>query len=755
MQEVIQKAHTASKAELQEAQQARASLQAQVEKLSRVSATGAVGALHLPTSTEQVQGDLQAVRENSCKMQGHHEREVAGLQRQLEDSRQALQAANALVEQLQNAARHVQRSSGTVKSDNSEGRVAELDVREAELVAEREAALGQVSALRYKIAELAHELKDRRQLTSLRFSEPGGGISFSGLGDKCIMGSEPAAVGVQDSELGIRPRSNTQQGMCSASCQDGKVNSGPGTLCSSNEASKPQSTVLQVDGRSENGAMHLQAGRGPATTAQIRQLQAELATMRMRAESAEAAVSERDKARAILRAQLAEMACDSTQEVLTQAHTENESLLQRLRAECAANEALREAQADLQVTVVALKRRMELLQAQSRQLEYSRSLVGSASGIAPRASVGHVAAKPLMRQEKQVQADLPCNCNAEAWLIATNLELQQTSELLDAAVRRQAELEQELAEKCVLLGECHSHMEKLKEELECRNKDLVQAGQRVGILTQNLVEATSEGESIGQRIRELERDVAHKCSSLQASQEDLQALKQDLENAHASLEAARAERQTLQQDVDRQTSKLGTSMQTVTELEEELRKASLQATAAKERLEHLEQDLTARNLLLEGTSKRAKGLEEALAAAELGRAAEAQNGRIKLDALQQQLTAAETQLSAQQAAPGGQLHVCCTERGPQVDCATHINLQEELKQEKEARLKAETAAADAGKQAKAQASAWRQSLHGLKEDQAEMLRQWTAASTAWEVERQYLEAEIAHLEARVKELASN
>jgi chromosome segregation ATPase len=754
MQEVIQKAHTASKAELQEAQQARASLQAEVEKLSRVSAAGAVGALHLPTSTEQVPGDLQAVRENICKMQGHHERVVEGLQCQLEDSRQALQAANALVEQLQNAAQHVQTSTGTVKSDNSEGRVAELDVRETELVAEREAALGQVSALRYKIAELAHELKDRRQLTSLRFSEPGGGITFSGLGDKCIMGSDPAAVGVQDSELGIRPRSNTQQGMCSASCQDAKVYSGPGTLCISNEASKPQSTVLQVDGRSENGAMHLQAGRGPATTAQIRQLQAELAATRMRAESAEAAVSERDKARAILRAQLAEMACDSTQEVLNQAHMENESLLQRLRAECAANEALREAQADLQVTVVALKRRMELLQAQSRQLDYFSS-VGSASGSAPRASVGHVAAKPFMRQEKQVQAELPCNCNAEAWRIATNLELQQTSELLDAAVRRQAELEQELAEKCVLLEECHSRMEKFKEELECRNKDLVQAGQRVGILTQNLVEATSEGESIGQRMRELERDVAHKCSSLQASQEDLQALKQDLENAHASLEAASAERQTLQQDVDRQTSKLGTSVQTVTELEEELRKASLQATAANERIEHLEQDLTARNLLLEGTSKRAKGLEEALAAAELGRAAEAKNGHIKLDALQQQLTAAETQLSAQQAAPGGQLHVCCTERGPQVDCAMHINLQEELKQEQEARLKAETAAADAGKQAKAQAAAWRQSLHGLKEDQAEMLRQWTAASAAWEEERQYLETEITHLEARVKELASS
>jgi hypothetical protein len=41
-------------------------------------------------------------------------------------------------------------------------------------------------------------------------------------------------------------------------------------------------------------------------------------------------------------------------------------------------------------------------------------------------------------------------------------------------------------------------------------------------------------------------------------------------------------------------------------------------------------------------------------------------------------------------------------------------------------------------------------LQGLKEDQAEILRQWTAASTAWEEERQCLEAEIAQLSARVQ-----
>jgi chromosome segregation ATPase len=184
----------------------------------------------------------------------------------------------------------------------------------------------------------------------------------------------------------------------------------------------------------------------------------------------------------------------------------------------------------------------------------------------------------------------------------------------------------------------------------------------------------------------------------------------------------------------------------VQSLETELAESRLCLDGTKTRVHDLESQLEERGARLEETCKHVHDLEEAVAAAELQTATEAESGQVRLNALQQQLTVAEAQLAAAQAAS----HTRGTAKSSQAGSGTDILVQEELNMERAARLKAEASAADASRQAKAQAAAWRQSLQGLKEDQAEILRQWTAASTAWEEERQCLEAEIAQLSARVQ-----
>ena len=77
-------------------------------------------------------------------------------------------------------------------------------------------------------------------------------------------------------------------------------------------------------------------------------------------------------------------------------------------------------------------------------------------------------------------------------------------------------------------------------------------------------------------------------------------------------------------------------------------------------------------------------------------------------------------------------------------------LAAQLEAEQAARGRADEASAAARKHAKRQAAAWRESLAGLREDQAQMIAQWTEASAAWDEERAALEAEAEGLAARLQ-----